>query len=397
MTTPTEPRVLVFNAGSSSFKCACIEPGSGRVLDALLAERLGQPDARVSLTRGDERQHWDLPGLDHAGALRHAIEHIDTAAVVAVGHRVVHGGEAFVDSTRIDARVLAAIEENDDLAPLHNAANVLGMREGMRLLSRLPQVAVFDTAFHHTMPAEAYLYALPYALYEEHAVRRYGFHGSSHRYVALEAAKQLGRPLESLELVTAHLGNGCSACAIRGGKSVDTTMGLTPLEGLTMGTRSGDVDPSLFQFLAKRKGYSVEQTTALLEHQSGLLGISGVSNDMRRLLELEAEGHERARLALLVFCHRLARAVLGLCAGLRRLDALVFTGGIGEHAVRVRQLTIERLALLRAEVDPQLNATHGAGRGGRITSTASGVLALVVPTNEELIIGRETLRCIAAS
>ena len=397
MAAVSEPQVLVFNAGSSSFKCARVEPAGGRVLDAVLAERLGTPDARVSLTRDGDRQRWSVPGLDHSGAFRDALDRIDTEAVVAVGHRVVHGGEAFVGSARIDARALAAIEQNAMLAPLHNPANVLGIREASRLLPGLPQVAVFDTAFHQTMPPEAYLYALPYALYEEHAIRRYGFHGSSHGFVAAEAAERLGRPLESLDLVTAHLGNGCSACAIRGGKSVDTTMGLTPLEGLVMGTRSGDVDPSLFQLLAEREGYTVQRTTAMLEHESGLLGVSGVSNDMRRLLELEAQGHERARLAVLVFCHRLAKAVLGLCAGLRRLDALVFTGGIGENAARVRELTLGRLALLGAELDPALNAVHGVEHGGRITSAASRVLALVVPTNEELIIARETVRCMGAS
>jgi len=392
-----EPQVLVFNAGSSSFKCARLEPGSGRVLDAALAERLGTPGARLTLKHTDgAREAWDLPGLDHGAALRRVLERIDTSALVAVGHRVVHGGEVFVGSVVIDPRALSTIEEMQSLAPLHNPANALGIREGMRLLPALPQVAVFDTAFHQTMPPEAYLYALPYALYDQHALRRYGFHGSSHRYVAGLAAERLGKPLESLQLVTAHLGNGCSACAVRHGKSVDTTMGLTPLEGLVMGTRSGDVDPNLFTFLRDQTGSTLEQTTRLLNHESGLLGLSGVSNDMRRLLELEAEGHERARLAVLVFCQRLAKGILGLCAGLDALDGLVFTGGIGENAARVRELTLERLGVLGAQIDRGLNAEHGAAASGRITATGSRLPAFVVATNEELIIARETLGCIRA-
>jgi acetate kinase len=390
----SETQVLVFNSGSSSFKCARIEPRSGRVLDWALAERLNSAQARIDLASDGERQRWERAGLDHGSAMHEVLQRIDTSAVVAVGHRVVHGGEAFVDSTRLDDAVIAQIDAMSSLAPLHNPANVLGIREGLRLLPALPQVAVFDTAFHQTMPKEAYLYALPYELYEQHSLRRYGFHGSSHRYVAAGAAERLGKPLESLELVTAHLGNGCSACAIRHGKSVDTTMGLTPLEGLVMGTRSGDVDPNVFTFMAEHTGASLERTAKLLNHESGLLGLSGVSNDMRSLLELEAQGHARARLAVAVFCYRLAKAVLALGAGLGRLDALVFTGGIGEHAVRVRELTLERLKLLGFVVDRALNAEHGASAQGRISAGDSRVPAFVVPTNEELIIARDTVRCL---
>jgi acetate kinase len=387
------PQVLVINAGSSSLKCARIEPGSGQVFDSVLAERLGEAGARLELTKSGAGQRWDLPGLDHGTALRHVLHHIDTGRLTAVGHRVVHGGEAFVDSTRIDERTVEAIEALGSLAPLHNPANALGIREALRALPGLPQVAVFDTSFHQTMPEKAYLYAVPYALYERHALRRYGFHGSSHRYVAAQAAERLGRPLASLELVTAHLGNGCSACAVRHGKSVDTTMGLTPLEGLVMGTRSGDVDPSLFRFLAEHAGATIEQTTHLLERESGLLGLSGISNDMRNLLELEARGHQRARLAVIVFAYRLAKAVLGLCAGLGRLDALVFTGGIGENAARVRELTVAHLGILGLELDDALNRAHGAPAAGRISRSESPA-ALVVPTHEEMIIARETLRCL---
>ena len=261
----------------------------------------------------------------------------------------------------------------------------------LRAFPKLPQVAVFDTAFHQTLAPEAYLYALPLELYERHQLRRYGFHGTSHRYVASEAARLLGQPLTTLQLVTAHLGNGCSAAAVRNGRSVDTTMGLSPLEGLVMGTRSGDVDPYVFGFLKERTGASLEDTLTLLNHHSGLLGLSGVSNDMRRLLELEAEGHERARLAIAVFCHRLAKGLLASCASLERVDALVFTGGIGENAARVRELTLARLALLGVELDAEANRAHGAHTGGRITRVGSRVAALVVPTDEERIIAGETL------
>jgi acetate kinase len=389
-----EPQILVFNSGSSSFKCARIEPGTGKVLDAALAERLNTPSARLELKSAGERWRSELAGLDHGGALREVLERIDTSAVVAVGHRVVHGGEHFVQSTAIDDDVLAKIESMASLAPLHNPANALGIREARRLLPGLPQVAVFDTAFHQTMPEQAYVYALPYELYQQHSLRRYGFHGSSHRFVAAGAAERLGQPLASLQLVTAHLGNGCSACAVKHGQSVDTTMGLTPLEGLVMGTRSGDVDPNVFTFLREHSGYDLERTAKLLNNESGLLGLSGVSNDMRSLLELEAQGHARAALAVRVFCYRLARSVLALCAGLERLDVLVFTGGIGENAARVRELTLEHLGLLGVRVDRALNAEHGASSSGRITAASSRVPALVVPTNEELIIARDTLSCI---
>jgi acetate kinase len=393
----TAPQVLVFNAGSSSLKCALIEPESGRVLASGLAERLKTDAARLELVLGGERQRWELPGLEHGDALRRALERLDTTQVVAVGHRVVHGGEAFYSSTRIDAEVLAQIEALESLAPLHNPANALGIREASRLLPQLPQVAVFDTAFHHSMAPEAYLYAVPYELYEQHALRRYGFHGTSHRFVAEGAAQRLGRPLDTLELVTAHLGNGCSTCAIRHGQSVDTSMGLTPLEGLMMGTRSGDVDPNLFTFLAEHTGSTLAQTTELLNGKSGLLGVSGVSNDMRSVLESEAQGNERARLAVALFCRRLAKTILAMGAGLGRLDALVFTGGIGENAARVRQLTLERLALLGFVVDPALNAEHGKAAAGRITTPESRTPAFVVPTNEELVIAREALACLSDS
>jgi len=366
-------RVLVVNSGSSSLKFALMEPETGAVLRQGLAERLN--------------------AAGHTEALARMFEELgDDTGITAVGHRVVHGGEAFSESVVIDDAALQAIRECSALAPLHNPANLLGIEAARRAFPGVLQVAVFDTAFHQTLPRRAFLYAVPYELYEQQKLRRYGFHGTSHRFVAEEAAKLLGRPLEQLELVTAHLGNGCSAAAVRDGKSIDTSMGLTPLEGLVMGTRSGDVDPNLHQFLADRTGQTLAQITELLNRKSGLLGLSGRSNDMRTLLEARTGGDERAAIAVEVFCYRLAKTVLALCAGLSRLDALVFTGGIGEHAASVREDTLRGLSILGFELDTERNLQHGKDSGGRITSDRSARTALVVDTNEELVIAREALR-----
>jgi acetate kinase len=382
--------ILVVNCGSSSLKLARVAPDDSFVCEQALAERLGSPLA--SLTWRPSQERLVRSGLDHAGALAAMLEKIDRRALVAVGHRVVHGGEAFRHSAIIGQETLDAIERVSELAPLHNPANLVGIHAAQRAFPDLPHVAVFDTAFHQTLPPRAFHYALPSVLYERHRIRRYGFHGTSHAYVAAVAAELLGRPLESLQLITAHLGNGCSACAVRGGESVDTTMGFTPLEGLVMGTRSGDVDPNLPLYLAKHLGLDLDAITRLLNHESGLLGLSGESNDMRTLLELEAQGHARARLAVDVFCYRLAKALLGLSAGLERIDALVFTGGIGENAAAVRERTVAHLSILGARIAVELNGEHGRASSGRITRADSALLALVVPTNEELMIARETLR-----
>lgn len=386
----TERNVLVINCGSSSLKFALIEPISGRVLAQGLAERLGAEGA--SLRTGGQTSRPLPDRADHGAALDEILAELGGANVSAVGHRVVHGGEAFSDSVVLDASALGAIEACSELAPLHNPANLRGIAAARERYSDVPHVAVFDTAFHQTLPPKAYLYALPYELYERHKIRRYGFHGTSHRFVAAEAARRLGRPPAELGLVTAHLGNGCSATAVRGGRSVDTTMGLTPLEGLVMGTRSGDVDPNLHEFLVEHSGKTLAEVTEMLNRKSGLLGLSGSSNDMRTLLAASARGDARAALAIDVFCYRLAKAVLGLSAALERLDALVFTGGIGEHAAPVRARTLENLRVLGAVLDPDLNAHDGAGAEGRITHGSSRLLALVVPTNEELVIARETAR-----
>jgi acetate kinase len=394
-----DPHVLVINCGSSSIKLALMQPSSGACRWQALAERLGTEGARIVLVeaRGAAREQnkertLELPGADHERALDVALSQLPELPVVAVGHRVVHGGETFAESVLLDAKVIDAIAGCCDLAPLHNPANLIGIRAALRLLPDLPQVAVFDTAFHQTLPPRAYHYAIPAELYERYKIRRYGFHGTSHVYVAQRAAELLGRPLDTLHLLTAHLGNGCSATAIERGRSVDTSMGLTPLEGLVMGTRSGDVDPNLPEFLAEHAGITLEQVGELLNKQSGLLGLSGQSNDMRNLLELEQAGHARARLAIDVFCYRLAKGLLALCAALPELDAIVFTGGIGEHAAAVRARTVQSLRVLGVSLDGARNEAHGRQSNGLVSDARSRVSVMVVPTNEELVIAREALR-----
>ncbi len=307
---------------------------------------------------------------------------------------MVHGGERFTASVLVDDEVIAAIRSFIPLAPLHNPANLAGIEAIRAARPDLPQVAVFDTAFHQSLPPRAYRYAVPEEWYTRYGVRRYGFHGTSHRFVSERAAALLGRPLGELRLVTAHLGNGCSLAAVRDGVSVDTTMGLTPIEGLVMGTRSGDVDPGIFGYLADQAGLSAGQLTDVLNTASGLAGLSGLSNDMRTVEIAAAAGNERAWLALEVFVHRLAKAIAGMVVGLGRLDALVFTAGIGEHSAEIRGRVLGGLGFLGLAEDTEANARHGRDTGGRI-SPDGPALALVVPTDEELMIARDTARLIA--
>jgi acetate kinase len=384
--------VWVINCGSSSLKFAIIEPTTGSVVRHGLAERLNESGSRLTL---DDREVALGERATHAAALDRILAEIGDQKPTAVGHRVVHGGESFAESVLLDDDKIRVIQECAELAPLHNPANLMGIEAARHHFPDVPQIAVFDTAFHQTLPPKAYVYAIPYELYQRHKIRRYGFHGTSHRYVAGEAAKRLGKPLEELHLVTAHLGNGCSACAIKNGRSVDTTMGLTPLEGLVMGTRSGDVDPNLHQFVSEKTGHDLSQVTDMLNRQSGLLGVSGKSNDMRTLLEASEKGDARAKLAIEIFCHRLAKSILALCASLDRLDALIFTGGIGEHAAAVRADTLAALRVLRPAIDAEANRVHGVSTTGRITDSDSPLLALVIPTNEELVIAREAARLAA--
>ena len=391
--------VLVLNSGSSSVKFALLLPTSGERLMAGMGERLGTPEALL-------RVQWfpkaaveeQLPEGTHQAVVARVLDHLaeaghSSAHLLGAGHRVVHGGERFSSSIRVDDAVIAALRSFTHLAPLHNPANLAGIEAVRAVLPDLPQVAVFDTAFHQTMPPHAFRYAVPEEWYTQHMVRRYGFHGTSHRFVSEQTAAMLGRPLRELRLVTAHLGNGCSAAAVRDGVSVDTTMGLTPLEGLVMGTRSGDVDPGLLGYMAGRTGMSLDELTQALNADSGLQGLSGVGNDMRAVVAAAADGNERAQLALEVFVHRLSKAIAGLVVGLQRLDALIFTGGIGENSAVVRSLVLSRLGFLGLAEDAQANAGHGRHTEGRI-SPAGAVLALVVATDEELLIARDTAHVI---
>lgn len=393
---PPGSSVLVINAGSSSVKFALVDPDSGERSLAGIAERLGGRDAVLQMsTEGGGSRHHDLDGGDHHVAvdliLQAARDLPPEQRPGSVGHRVVHGGERFTESVVVAPDVVAAIEEFSPLAPLHNPANLLGIRAVSAAWPDVPQVAVFDTSFHQSMPPAAYRYAVPEEWYADHGVRRYGFHGTSHRYVSTRAAALLDRPAEELAMVVAHLGNGCSATAVLGGRSMDTTMGLTPLEGLVMGTRSGDVDPALFTYLASEAALTAAEVTDQLNQRSGLRGLSGIGNDLREIQAAAGNGDERARLAVDVFVHRLAKHLAGLVVSLGRIDALVFTGGIGENSSDVRARTVEALGFLGMELDPAANEDHGKDRSGRV-STGKGPVVLVVPTDEELMIAIDTRR-----
>ncbi len=395
----TTGSVLVINCGSSSIKFSVMDHNAGVHRIKGMADRIGNDDAHLIWATAAGKGSRLLGPADHKSAMESIAavlrENIELeAGLVAIGHRVVHGGEAFSTSTRIDDEVLSAIESCSHLAPLHNPANVLGVRTAQQLFPKLPHVAVFDTAFHHPLPPRAYLYAVPYVLYQEQGIRRYGFHGTSHRFVTEQAAALLGKPPGECAFVSAHLGNGCSACAVLGGKSVDTTMGLTPLEGLVMGTRSGDVDPGLHAHLQDRLGWTLERVTETLNKESGLLGVSGLSNDMRELIEAAAAGHGRAGLAIEIFCYRLAKTIASLFVSLGQIGVVIFTGGIGENAASIRASVIHRLGFLGFELDPELNRLHGARTKGRITR-GDDRIAMVVPTDEELMIARETLAVIS--
>ncbi|MBX3279857.1 MAG: acetate kinase [Acidobacteria bacterium] len=314
----------------------------------------------------------------------------------AVGHRVVHGGERFTHSVLIDDEVLHGIEDCIDLAPLHNPANIRGIRTARELLGAgVPQVAVFDTAFHQTLPDYAYLYALPYQFYRRHRIRRYGFHGTSHRYVAYRYRQMLGIAREATKVITLHLGNGCSAAAICEGNSVDTSMGMTPLEGLVMGTRSGDLDPAIIDFLSEKEGLSAREVESMLNKQSGLIGISGLTNDMRELMaEAEENQDRRARLAIDIFCYRARKYIGGYLSAMGGADAVIFTGGIGENAAEVRAKICRGLEWCGLSLDDEINREMIGRREGRISTEDSRLAAYVIPTDEELLIARDTVRCV---
>lgn len=390
-------KILVVNCGSSSIKYQLFQMPEHRVLARGLVERIGEPESCLLRESNGNTLRTPIAVADHEAGialiLRTLTEGPSRALgqineIAAVGHRVVHGADAFTGSVLIDEEVLATIERVADLAPLHNPPNLVGIRATRHALPDIPQIACFDTAFHTTLPQVAYLYALPYELYEKYGVRRYGFHGTSHRYVASRAAEILGKPPAAFNCITCHLGNGCSMAAVRGGKSVDTSMGLTPLEGLVMGTRTGDLDPAILLFLGS-KGYSIEVLNDLCNRQSGLIGVSGLSNDVRTLCDMAAAGNERARLAIDIFCYRVKKYIGAYTAVLGTLDVLVFTGGIGENAAAVRAGCCENLGQLGIEIDLQRNEAT-IGREVAIQSSASRVTVLVIPTDEEGVIAADT-------
>ena len=387
--------ILVLNCGSSSMKAAVLDGVTGESFLTVLAEKLGSADALITTKfQGEKEVFYFKEHTSHDHAVKKLLQilqqHGLNKDIIAVGHRVVHGGETFHASTLITREVLEDIEHCIPLAPLHNPAHLLGIHAAQEAFPDLPHVAVFDTSFHQTMPEHAYLYAIPRKYYRQNAVRRYGFHGTSYRYVSQAAAEMLERPLDELCMVVAHLGNGASVTAIKNGISVDTSMGLTPLEGLVMGTRSGDIDPSIFEFLFDNKHMSIRQINSMLNKDSGLLGISELSNDCRTLEEHAALGHDGAILALNMFAYRLAKYIASMTVATGHLDALVFTGGIGENSASMRKRVMQHLGFLGVHVDDTLNQTMVGGQAGSINLATDTVASLVIPTNEELMIAKDT-------
>ncbi len=408
--------ILVLNCGSSSLKFQLMATDLERIgqnTDERLAhgiiERIGGAAITTLTAEGENSRRVVEPIKDMRSAVETVIRWIASedsgvgaikslADVHAVGHRVVHGGERFTELAIITDEVLRVIEECIELAPLHNPANIKGILAARKVFGRnVPQIAVFDTAFHQTLPEHAFLYALPYQLYRRHKIRRYGFHGTSHRYVAYRYRQLEKIKREKVNIITLHLGNGCSAAAIQGGDSIDTSMGMTPLEGLVMGTRAGDFDPAIIDFIAAKEGLSATEIESLINKQSGLLGLSGLTNDMRELLAEAAEnGDRRARLAIDIFCYRAAKYIGSYLAAMNGADAIVFTGGIGENSPEVRRLICEKLSWMRIEIEQRLNEKFAHGAEGIISADAARLKVYVIPTNEELLIARDTARLIGS-
>ena len=392
--------IFVINCGSSSIKYQLFDMRDESVLAKGLLDRLGTGQVTLRQEGKKGSAEAKCSAKNHADGLAVILENLvhrdygvieSVEEIKTVGHRVVHGGERFSDAVQIDEEVVKAIDECAELAPLHNPPNLAGIRAAKAALPSAAQVAVFDTAFHSTLEPRAFVYALPYEWYKEYGIRRYGFHGTSHQYVAGRAAEMLGRELNELNLITAHLGNGCSITAIRAGQSVDHSMGLTPAEGLVMGTRGGDMDPAIIFHLAAKCEMSLEQINEALQHRSGLLGISGLSNDMRDIERASEEGNERARLGLKLFVYRLQKYIGAYAAVLGNVDAVIFTGGIGENSYRVRQMVLEDLDKLGLILDAEANRRVGPGEAGEVAKAESTVKILVIPTNEELLIARQSL------
>ena len=396
-------KVLVINCGSSSLKFQLIDAESEQCLAKGICERIGIDGSMITYAReGGEKERKVTPMPDHTEAIRLVLEALTnpkTGVVAsleeigAVGHRVVHGGEKFAQSVVLDREVLAAVEECDDLAPLHNPANLIGIEACRKLMPDTPMVGVFDTAFHQTMPEEAYMYGLPYEYYQKYKVRRYGFHGTSHSYVSKRAAEVLGRPYEDLKIIVCHLGNGASISAVKNGRCVDTSMGLTPLEGLMMGTRSGDIDPAIIEFLANKEERNIGEVMAVLNKKSGVLGLSdNLSSDFRDLEDGYNAGDPNAVRAMKAYCYRVAKYIGSYVAAMNGVDVICFTAGIGENAPLVRTFVCEYLGYLGVELDQEANGKRGQDIA--ITTPESRTTVMVIPTNEELAIARETVRLV---
>ncbi|WP_036798836.1 acetate/propionate family kinase [Photobacterium marinum] len=392
--------VLVINSGSSSLKFALIDTVTGEATLSGLGECFNLPEANVSWKINGEKHEYKLDdsGNHHQQAVDRIVALLEELGIkqdiVAVGHRVVHGGEKFTKTVKIDEQIMQEIEDLKDLAPLHNPAHVIGMRAAVKAFPTLAQYAVFDTAFHQSMPEKAYTYAISKELYKEYGIRRYGFHGTSHYYVSREAAKMVNKEAEESSFITVHLGNGASVCAVKNGKSVDTSMGFTPLAGLMMGTRCGDLDPSILEFLLK-KGWTEERLHKELVGNSGFLGVSGLTSDCRGIIEAMENGNEAAKLAFDMFNYRVAKYIASYMVSLDELDGIVFTGGIGENSMQVRSEVLKSLKIFGYREDEAANADARFGNKGVITQPNTPV-AMVIPTNEEWVIAKESMALLHA-
>lgn len=397
--------ILVINCGSSSLKFQLINSESEEVIAKGLCERIGIEGSCLTYTpQGGEKQKTEAPMADHTAAIKMVLDALtdektgvvkDLAEIGAVGHRIVHGGENFSQATIIDDEVIKAIEDCNDLAPLHNPANLIGIQSCRALMPNTPMVCVFDTAFHQTMPEKAYLYGIPYEYYEKYKIRRYGFHGTSHSYVSKRAAQVLGVKYEDLKLIVCHLGNGASVSAVKNGECVDTSMGLTPLEGLIMGTRSGDLDPAIIEFLCHKENKSVDEVLTILNKKSGVLGMSrNLSSDFRDLEDAYLAGDENAVRTMDAFCYRVAKYIGAYTAAMNGVDAICFTAGLGENSPFVRDKVCEYLGYLGIELDEEQNRKRGEDL--IITTLQSRTKVLAIPTNEELAIARETAALVRA-
>ncbi|OLR65666.1 acetate kinase [Peptoniphilus porci] len=397
-------KILVINCGSSSLKYQLIDMETEELMAKGLVERIGIDGSRIKHeTIGKEKKTIETPMQDHKRALELVMESLTNEEygaiksldeIDAVGHRVVHGGEDFAKSVIIDEKVLKGIEDNVEIAPLHNPPNIMGIKACQKLLPNVKQVAVFDTAFHQTMPEESYIYALPYEYYEKYKIRRFGFHGTSHKYITNRAAEMLGKDVNEVNLITCHLGNGSSICAVKNGKSIDTSMGFIPLEGLAMGTRCGDLDPAIIPFIMEKENLSTEEVNTLINKKSGVLGISGVSSDFRDIEAARDEGNKRAKLALDIFEKRVRGYIGSYMTELDHVDAIVFTAGVGENSIEMRESIVNGLKSLGVKIDPERNNVRGEDK--LISADDSLIKIFVIPTNEELMIARDTRELVKA-